>query len=85
MTETEVTVRFWAAARAATGMERDTFEPGPLERVLAAAVARYSALGPLLPRCSYLVDGTAVTRADAALVSLPAGAVLEVLPPFAGG
>ncbi|HYN30419.1 MAG TPA: MoaD/ThiS family protein [Dermatophilaceae bacterium] len=80
-----VTVRYWAAAREAAGVREEALEvPGagaPVAEVLAEAVRRHPALGPVLPVCSLLVDGRVVGREGA----LPAGAVLEVLPPFAGG
>ena len=54
--------------------------------MLAAAVARHGArLDEVVRRSSFLVDGTPVGRRDPADVRLPDGAVVEVLPPFAGG
>jgi molybdopterin converting factor small subunit len=39
----------------------------------------------VLARSSFLVDGSAVGGRAADSVPLPEGAVIEVLPPFAGG
>jgi molybdopterin synthase sulfur carrier subunit len=42
-------------------------------------------LAPVLERSSFLVNGTQVGHRAAETVHLPEGAVIEVLPPFAGG
>lgn len=78
-----MTVRYWAAARAAAGRAEESIEPGPLDEVLAQLGERHGErLVRILGYCSYLLDGTPLR--DRAAV-LPAGSVLEVLPPFAGG
>ena len=78
-----VTVRYWAAARAAAGMAEEQTGPGSLDEVLTRLGDRHGErLGRGLGYCSYLLDGTPL-RDRAAM--LPAGSVLEVLPPFAGG
>lgn len=76
-----VTVRYWAGARAAAGTEQDVVTGGTVGDAVAAAIALHPALVPVAAVSTLLLDGRAVTR-DAAL---PDGAVLEVLPPFAGG
>jgi sulfur-carrier protein len=82
----EVTVRYWAAARDAAGRSEEKLIGRTLGDVIAAAGARH---GPELVRllgiCSYLVGDQPAKRADAAGLKLTAGAVVEVLPPFAGG
>ena len=79
-------IRYWAAAKAAAGIAQEEFEGEVLAEVLAAAVARHGAgLDQVVRRSSFLVDGTPVGRRDPAEVRLPPGAVVEVLPPFAGG
>ncbi|GAA1998318.1 MoaD/ThiS family protein [Catenulispora subtropica] len=79
-------IRYWAAAKAAAGTSEEPYEGELLADVLAAAVARHGAgLGEVVRRSSFLVDGTPVGRRDPAAVALPPGAVVEVLPPFAGG
>lgn len=79
-------IRYWAAAKAAAGTAEEPFDGEVLADVLAAAVARHGArLDEVVRRASFLVDGTSVGRRDPADVQLPDGAVIEVLPPFAGG
>lgn len=78
-----VTVRFWAGARAAAGREEQAVEAGTLGELLTTMRGN-AALDRVLEASSILVDGTAVRRDDAAH-PLPAGAVVDVLPPFAGG
>ncbi|MFP7832603.1 MoaD/ThiS family protein [Marisediminicola sp. LYQ134] len=89
-------MRFFAAARAATG--RDTLElediggPPTLAEALDAATELVRSDGALTPtgsdlervlsRCSFLVDGLATTDRT---VELASGATVDVLPPFAGG
>ncbi|HEX6917404.1 MAG TPA: MoaD/ThiS family protein [Phycicoccus sp.] len=77
-----VTVRYWAGARAAAGVETETV-PGAAtvgELVDVLATAR-PALAPVLAVASLLVDGRAGSGRD----PIPPGALVEVLPPFAGG
>jgi molybdopterin converting factor small subunit len=81
-----VTVRYFAAARAASGTDSELVEAtarttvGQLVRQLADQHGEK--LGDVLERCSFLVDG--VASADGmALVS--ADGTVDVLPPFAGG
>jgi sulfur-carrier protein len=46
---------------------------------------RAEALRAVLARCSFLVDGNPVGARGPETVLLPEAAVVEVLPPFAGG
>ncbi len=79
-------IRYWAAAKAAAGVAEEAFAEDVLADVLAAAVARHGEpLAHVIRRASFLVDGDPVGRRDPAGVALPEGAVVEVLPPFAGG
>jgi molybdopterin synthase sulfur carrier subunit len=77
-----VTVRYWAGARAAAGVD---VEAVPASATVAELVARLGtdrpALRPVLAVASVLVDG----RAGAGEDPVPPGALVEVLPPFAGG
>ena len=81
----QVTIRYFAAARAAAGAESETvvLRPGTtmaeLVQTLAVAGTR---LATVLDRCSYLCDGIAVRDETKALRS---GNTIDVLPPFAGG
>ena len=78
-----VTVRYFAGARAAAGVDTETCAAGTLEELVGAIVAAHGErLEKVLTACSFLVDGTQ-TR-DRALLLEP-GAVVDVLPPFAGG
>lgn len=86
------TLRFWAAAREAAGTAEESVGAATLGAALAEAVDRRggadgggAALVRVLRRCSVLVDGRQVGRADPATVALPEDAVVEILPPFAGG
>lgn len=81
-----MTVRYWAAARETAGVSSDSCEAATVAEALAGVVAlRGERLGRLLSYCSFLVDGAPVGERDPATVPLRPGAVLEVLPPFAGG
>jgi molybdopterin synthase sulfur carrier subunit len=83
-----VTIRYWAAAREAAGVELESVEAGTLAEALAAALARRgegSRLRTVLATSSFLVDGAAAGRSVAADLILPDAAVVEVLPQFAGG
>jgi molybdopterin converting factor small subunit len=78
-----VTVRYFAGARAASGVDTESREAASLDELVAQIVAAHGdRLAKVLTACSFLVDGTS-TR-DRALQLSP-GAVVDVLPPFAGG
>lgn len=79
-------VRYFAAARAAAGVEEETVRL-PHGATVADAVAALRQRHPeqlprILDAAGFLLDGVAVR--DTAR-PLPAGAELDVLPPFAGG
>ncbi len=76
-----VTVRYWAAARAAAGVDEETRAAGVVADILAGAATEHPDLVPVLAVASTLIDGTTAAPHDVA----PAGSVLEILPPFAGG
>lgn len=83
-----VTIRYWAAAREAAGVAEEGLEADTLAAAIAAALARRGAgsrLEAVLARSSFLVDGSPAASRSAADVVLPESAVIEVLPPFAGG
>ena len=78
-----VTVRFFAGARAASGVDTEQRAAVTLDELLRGlAEAHGEKLAKVLPACSFLVDGT--TTRDRALVLSP-GSTVDVLPPFAGG
>jgi sulfur-carrier protein len=82
-----VTLRYWAAAKDAAGVAEQVVVADTLAAALAEAgrPAVRDRLRPVLARSSFLVDGAPVGRRAAETVALPDGAVIEVLPPFAGG
>ncbi|SDN77159.1 Molybdopterin converting factor, small subunit [Klenkia soli] len=76
-------MRYFAGARAAVGVDTETRDAGSLDELVGQIVGEHGEkLERVLTACSFLVDGTS-TR-DRALVLAP-GAVVDVLPPFAGG
>ena len=77
-----VTLRFYAAARKATGTSEMTLEPSVALHLLDQAVAAYPKLLGVLPQCSFLLDEVALHDFD---LQIPDGSILDVLPPFAGG
>ena len=83
-----VTVRYWAAAKQATGVAEEVLTAGTLAEMLAAVLARHPAapaLEGVLARSSFLIDGEQAGNRPPESVILREGAVVEVLPPFAGG
>ena len=85
LAELEVTVRYFAAARAAAGMESETLDVAPgtsVKDLVERLGARSPKLAAVLDRCSFLCDGMAVrNRAE----PLRTNQTVDVLPPFAGG
>ena len=78
-----VTVRYFAGARAAAGVDTETHEATTLDQLVTQIVhAHGERLERVLTACSFLVDGTSAR--DRA-VALSPGSVVDVLPPFAGG
>ncbi|MFL6023211.1 MAG: MoaD/ThiS family protein [Marmoricola sp.] len=87
----QVTLRYWAAARAETGMAQEQVPvdgPVPLADLVAAALARHGGserLRAVISSCSVLVGDRPVGSADPASVLVAPGESVEFLPPFAGG
>jgi molybdopterin converting factor small subunit len=78
-----VTVRYFAAARAAAGVTEERTESDTLaDLVERLSAERGEQLAKVFGAASFLVDGVAWRDRHAAL---PAGATVDVLPPFAGG
>ena len=81
-----VLVRYFASARAASGLEQETLQLPSGASVLQALTVLRERHPERLPRvldaASFLLDGIAVRDTSR---SLPDGAELDVLPPFAGG
>jgi sulfur-carrier protein len=85
-----ITVRYWASARAAAGVETDDL-PVTEALTLTDVVRRAAALHPgtrlpgVLEACSVLIgDQPVKSRAPDDVLVRP-GQVVEFLPPFAGG
>lgn len=80
-----LTVRYWAAARAAAGVSEEQASGGTAITTLIDELSTRHGdqLVAVLARCSFLLDGEQVHR-DADRM-LPADGVIDVLPPFAGG
>ncbi len=81
------TIRFFAGARAAVGIAETAVSESTLgealdgigSRVDIADEARWQELAP---RCSYLVDGVTTRDRTTPLADV---ALVDVMPPFAGG
>ncbi|MEU8259727.1 MoaD/ThiS family protein [Micromonospora sp. NPDC048999] len=80
----QLTVRYFAGARAAAGRTEETTSAGrSLDELVDELAARHGErLSAVLTAASFLVDGVACHDRR---VLLPAGATVDVLPPFAGG
>jgi molybdopterin converting factor small subunit len=78
-------VRYFAAAREAAGCPEEAWsEDGgtTVDELVTQLGARHGEpLTTVLARCSFLVDG----RRAAPGTVVPGGAVVDVMPPFAGG
>ncbi len=90
MSPAPITVRYWAAARTAAGVDRDTLPvegPLTLDEVVRRAVAAHpgTRLAGVLEICSVLVGDRPVATEDPATVTIHPGQSVEFLPPFAGG
>jgi molybdopterin synthase sulfur carrier subunit len=81
----KVTVRYFAAARAAAGFDDEIIAvaPGTTVGALVHTLGdRDPELAKVLSRCSYLCDGIAVRNLG---MTLGDAQTVDVLPPFAGG
>nr|WP_245908411.1 MoaD/ThiS family protein [Pseudosporangium ferrugineum] len=77
-------VRYFAGARAAAGgVHEESIGATSLDDLATVLVERHGErLAVVLKAASFLVDGLACHDRRAAL---PAGATVDILPPFAGG
>jgi molybdopterin converting factor small subunit len=78
-----VTVRYWAAARAAAGVSEERYPVGDVAALRVAVADRHGERMRAVLAAASLVGDDGV-RLDAS-APLADGAVVEVLPPFAGG
>ena len=85
-----ITVRYWASARAAAGVEADDL-PVTGALTLIDVVRRAASLHPdtrlpgVLEVCSVLVGDQPVKSREPGAVLVQPGQTVEFLPPFAGG
>lgn len=77
----QVTVRYWAGARDAAGLDEEALDAAQLGDLVQQLAHRSPALAQVLSVSSLLVDG--LNSAPSHVLS--DGNVVEVLPPFAGG
>ena len=75
-----ITVRYWAGAQRAAGVEQEELSAATIGELRGQLAAR-GELAKLSAVVSFLVDGSPSSDTTA----LYDGAVVDVLPPFAGG
>ncbi len=84
-----VTLRYWAAAKDAAGVADQKVEAVTLADALAAGVVaagdHSGRLSQVLARSSFLVNGEPAGTRPTESITLGDEAIVEVLPPFAGG
>lgn len=87
MTTPTVTVRYWAAARAAAGVDQETIAAATLGEALDVIVTAHddARFTQIVQHCAILHGEVPVAGRDPGGVALSEGDVLEFLPPFAGG
>ena len=77
----EVTIRYFAAARAAAGESTATAQADSLKELVDTVSVGRPELARVLGICSFLLDGERVDLT----APLSDGAKVDALPPFAGG
>ena len=83
-----VTVRYWAAARAAAGVAEEERTGATLADVIEECRKAHpgdARFERVLSVCSFLIGEKPLGVRDPAEVRLQPGDTVEVLPPFAGG
>jgi len=84
----KVTIRYWAAAKEAAGVPEESADAVTLSDLLNTVVASRKPdrrLADVFARSSFLVNADPVGHIPKQSIVLDDGAVIEVLPPFAGG
>ena len=83
---TQVLLHYWAGARAAAGVESESFTAGTIGSALDLAAGARSdpRFASVIAGSTLLVDGRALHEADRHR-PLQGDVIVEVLPPFAGG
>jgi len=77
----EVTIRYFAAARAAAGESAATVQADSVKELVDTVSVGRPELARVLGICSFLLDGERVDLT----APLSDGAKVDALPPFAGG
>lgn len=83
-----VTVRYWAASRAAAGVPQEQISARTLAEALQLVAERHTSslrFAEVVAVSSVLVGEQPIGRRDPAGVALHDGDVVDILPPFAGG
>lgn len=83
-----VTLRYWAAARAAAGVPQEQVSAHTLAEALELVAERHSTsprFAQVVAISSLLLDERPLGQRRPAGVALHDGDVVDVLPPFAGG
>lgn len=86
----EITLRYWAAAKAAAGTASDRVPaegPMTVAELLGRAVALHpgTRLPDVLGVCAVLVEDRPASSEDPGEVLVQPGQTVQFLPPFAGG
>ena len=79
------TIRYFAAAAEATGRESEDVtlaDNATVADLTAGITARHPAIAGVLALCALIADGVRLDGPDASLAD---PALIDVLPPFAGG
>lgn len=79
------TIRYFAAAAEATGLESEDVtlaDNATVADLTAGITARYPAITGVLALCALIADGV---RLDGPEATLGDAQLIDVLPPFAGG
>ncbi|MGH3266031.1 MAG: MoaD/ThiS family protein, partial [Trebonia sp.] len=84
----KVTIRYWASAKDAAGMAEESVDAVTLRDALDVVIVGRqpdTRLANVIARSSFLVNADQVGKTAKESIVLGEGAVIEVLPPFAGG
>ena len=82
-----VSVRYWAAARSAAGVDGESVAAATLADVLSAVHANHPdrRFADVLAICSVIIGERPIGSRDPAEIAMRPGDTVEFLPPFAGG
>ena len=77
-----VEIRFFAAARAAAGVDQLFCPSAQFQEIISELCRSQPALAHVIEQCSFLLDSVAVHEHN---IVVHDGSVIDVLPRFAGG